>query len=596
MKRILLAAIWVWCALTVSAAAAENKSTDKSPTLQPVPGHVVDHLTATRGIVVNPTPVKMQFTGADTIDVAKGFNLAKVPESLRQDFNGQKANPKGLPVKVAVKARKGAVAGTYTLTLTPARVSIEAVDADGVFYAAGTLQQILTSAAEAKVPVPAMVITDYPAFPFRGVVEGFYGTPWSHDTRLRMLDHMGANKMNSYVFGPKDDPYHNVPHWRQPYPAAEAAKISELCSRAAKNHVNFIWAIHPGGDIHWNREDYDSLLNKFRAMYDLGVRQFAVFFDDISGAGTDSHKQAALLNDLNRDFVQKMPGMRSLIVCPTDYTQSWANPTDSGQLAVYGRELDPDIQVFWTGSAVCSDVKKADRDFVRERIRRPSLTWWNFPVSDYVRTNLLLGPCYNLDTTLTAADMSGILTNPMEQGEASRSAVYCVADYGWNPRAYNALDSWERSIRDLVPGAPEAYRTIAINTTDPQKDFRKIESWEADTFSVDNYTQEQFRALYQQFTQLAMAPMKLIADGDNAELVKEIFPWLEQAAALGSRGILALNLIKTYESGDREAFLRDYNVLNTVNSLQRPGWEAHRVGTQRLQPFIDNVLKDLRNK
>lgn len=96
MKRILLAAIWVWCALTVSAAAAENKSTDKSPTLQPVPGHVVDHLTATRGIVVNPTPVKMQFTGADTIDVAKGFNLAKVPESLRQDFNGQKANPKGL--------------------------------------------------------------------------------------------------------------------------------------------------------------------------------------------------------------------------------------------------------------------------------------------------------------------------------------------------------------------------------------------------------------------------------------------------------------------------------------------------------------------
>ena len=156
---------------------------------------------------------------------------------------------------------------------------------------------------------------------------------------------------------------------------------------------------------------------------------------------------------------------------------------------------------------------------MRERIRRPSLTWWNFPVREYVRTNLLLGPCYNLDTTLTAADTSGILTNPMEQGEASRSAVYCVADYGWNPRAYNALDSWERSLRNLVPGAPEAYRAIAINTTDPLKDFCMFEPWDADTFRVDNYTPEQFRALYQQFPQLAMAPMKLIADGDNAEVV-----------------------------------------------------------------------------
>lgn len=591
MKKILIAVMWLLGAVFGCTAAPEV-----APELPAVPGHIVDHKVLNRGIIVNPTPVEMKFAGTDTVDVRRGFSLSKVPEKLRREFDGLVISEQGLPVHVRMKSGKDAVPGTYTLRLKPGNVIINAVDTDAVFYAAGTLRQILASAASNGVPVPAMTVTDRPAFPFRGVVEGFYGTPWSHETRLRMLDHMGRNKMNSYVFGPKDDPYHNVPHWRQPYPEAEAKKISELCKRAARNHVNFIWAIHPGGDIRWNREDYDSLLNKFQAMYDLGVRQFAVFFDDISGAGTDSHKQATLLNDLNRDFVSRMPGMRRLIVCPTDYTQSWANPSEQGQLAIYGRELDPDIEVFWTGAAVCSDVCKADRDFVRERIRRPSLTWWNFPVSDYVRTNLLLGPSYFLDTTLTTADMSGILSNPMEHGEASRAAVYCVADYSWNPQAYNAIDSWERSIRDLVPGAPEAYRTIAINSTDPQTDFRKIESWEVDTFRYNNYTQEQYQRLYAEFRDLADASGTLIRDSGNPELVKEIYPWLEQASQLGQRGMIALRMLRLYESGDRAAFRKVYSVLELLNEVQRPGYLAHRIGTQRLQPFIDRLLDDLRDK
>ncbi len=477
MKNLLL------CSLLLAAATCSAATPlDSIPALEPVPGFIVEN----REITINPVPVSMHYTGGRT-DLSRGFDLSGVPAQYLSDFAGLKNSVNGIPVSVNITPADGEqIQGRYSLKLSKEGAKITAGGRDGVFYAVCTLREIAANAQEPQ-SVPCVDIDDYPMFKFRGVVEGFYGTPWSHETRLSILDHMGRYKMNSYVYGPKDDPYHNVPDWRKPYPADEAAKISELCSRAERNHINFIWAIHPGGDIKWNREDFDLLLAKFEAMYNLGVRQFAVFFDDIQGEGTDSHKQAELLNSLNREFVRAKPDVKHLIVCPTDYSQAWAGKGENGQLAIYGRELDKDIEVFWTGAEVCSDVVRPDRDFVNTRIQRPSLTWWNFPVSDYCRENLQLGPSYTLDTTLTSADMSGILTNPMEHGEASKAAMYSVADYGWNPAAYNALDSWQRSMAVQMPGAPEAYATLAIHACDPQKWYRKNESWNVEVFDCDNY-------------------------------------------------------------------------------------------------------------
>ena len=51
------------------------------------------------------------------------------------------------------------------------------------------------------------------------------------------------------------------------------------------------------------------LLQKFESMYQLGVRGFAVFFDDISGEGTKADKQAELLNYIDDHFCKKSSGM-----------------------------------------------------------------------------------------------------------------------------------------------------------------------------------------------------------------------------------------------------------------------------------------------
>ncbi len=327
----------------------------------------------------------------------------------------------------------------YYLSINNKEIILAGNDERGTYYALQTLKQLLKDNQ-----LPIIEIQDYPAICYRGVVEGFYGTPWSHNARLRQLQFYGENKMNTYIYGPKDDPYHSSPNWRLPYPEKEAKQLQELVKVAQENEIDFVWAIHPGQDIKWNKEDRELLLAKFEKMYHLGVRSFAVFFDDISGEGTNPVKQAELLNYIDEHFVKVKPDVTPLIMCPTEYNKSWSDPA-KGYLTTLGDKLNPSIQIMWTGDRVISDITQDGIQWINERIKRPAYIWWNFPVSDYVRDHLLMGPVYGNDTQI-AHQMSGFVTNPMEHAEASKIAIYSVASYAWNPQKYNSEKTWKDAI------------------------------------------------------------------------------------------------------------------------------------------------------
>ena len=175
---------------------------------------------------------------------------AAAPFTLTLGVKGDKAVK-----KYAAKAPKHAEG--YYLQLSQQGAVVVGSDEVGLFYGLQTLQQSL---AEGKLQ--EATVTDWPDVPFRGTVEGFYGTPWSHKARLSQIEFYGRNKMNVYIYGPKDDPYHRD-HWRVPYPEDEAKRIQELNEHAKQWGVKFYWAIHPGVDIKWNDADRDALLAKF---------------------------------------------------------------------------------------------------------------------------------------------------------------------------------------------------------------------------------------------------------------------------------------------------------------------------------------------
>lgn len=557
--------------------------------VNPVTGKALDH----KGIILNPTPQSLQKTGDGCLDIYEGLKIKdrkKCFGDLLSDFAGEGKCPV-LTVdfggKAAAKAGTREIPGAYSLEVNGKGITVIGYDEAGAWYGLGTLRQL---AREGKIPFVS--IQDWPDLPFRGVVEGFYGTPWSHEVRLSLIDFYGKFKMNTYVYGPKDDPYHSSPNWRKPYPVDEALKIKELVEACNRNHVNFVWAVHPGKDIRWNEEDYGNLVNKFQMMYDLGVRSFAIFFDDISGEGTNPVRQVELLNRLNKEFIKAKGDVTPLIMCPTDYSRLWANPSPEGPLSIYGRTLDPSIQIFWTGDSVCSDLTAETMEWVDSRIKRPALYWWNFPVTDYARHIVMEGPSYGLDATLTKDEVAGVLSNPMEHGEASKIALYGVADYSWNVSAYNALDNWERALAELSPEASGALRTFAIHSCDTETGYRRDESWETETFSIYDYTADEFNALKDEFMKVRQAPDILEAECRNTLLMKELRPWLAEFKKLGERGLRTLDLIGMRDRAGNAEFWSAY-AHNMMSEAGTKAYEAHKSGTYKLQPFYENAMDDM---
>lgn len=525
----------------------------------------------------------------------------------------------------------------YYLSVGEKEIVVAGYDERGTYYGVQTLRQLLSSALSESMPassasaspesmpasasasevaladsasLPEITVKDYPAVRYRGVVEGFYGTPWSHEARLRQLRFYGENKMNTYIYGPKNDPYHSCPGWRKPYPEKESAQIRELVKVAAENEVNFVWAIHPGQDIKWNDEDRRLLIAKLESMYNLGVRSFAVFFDDISGEGTDPHRQADLLNYIDRHFVKAKPDVTPLVMCPTEYNRSWSNPKGN-YLTTLGEKLDPSIQIMWTGDKVVADIKEESMEWINARIRRPAYIWWNFPVSDYVRDHLLLGPVYGNDTHIASA-MSGFVTNPMEHAEASKIAIYGVADYAWNPGQYDAQQAWEAAIREVLPGAAGELQFFAAHNSDlgiNGHNYRREESVEvkpvADRFLKSYLTDGTWRTEdYQQLLSLTRRMQSasdiLLVDTENRPLIEEITPWLLQFKLLGEIGEETLQLAQLIANGSvSESFLSSYRHIRALQQQlylndQRYNQNGYQPGMRPaslvIKPLIDQTF------
>lgn len=284
--------------------------------------------------------------------------------------------------------------------------------------------------------------------PLRGIVEGFYGTPWSQTDRLNMLRFCQQEGLNAYIYAPKDDPYHRA-KWREPYPPEKLEEMSRLIEEARASQVRFIFAISPGLDIHfWGAagdRDKRAMLEKLTAMYELGVRDFAIFFDDIENK--DGKGQATLLNWLEANFVRNHQDVSPLLTVPTEYFRE--DMTSDGQIKTYTRDfattLDKDITVLYTGEKVVPDgLTDEDYQKASSLYNRKLGVWWNYPVSDYLQAKLALGPVEKLPTH---TDLPAIFFNPMQSAALSKISLITGARYAKNPGSYQPQKAWKQAIK-----------------------------------------------------------------------------------------------------------------------------------------------------
>ena len=286
--------------------------------------------------------------------------------------------------------------------------------------------------------------------PLRGVVEGFYGTPWTVEDRADIIDFCRKNNLNSYVYAPKDDPYHRN-KWREPYPADKLAELKRLVAVANENDVRFIFAVSPGLDLNYKGdkgdEDFRKLIRKLDTMYQIGVRDFAIFFDDLKDDKGRHHEngklQAEFLNRVQKNLHDRYKDVAPLIMVPTEYY--YEDMVKGDKVKPYTRDLaenlDQRIVVLYTGrGVVCDGITDAELAEVNKIFGREVGIWWNYPVNDYSLTpdgnrnvKLALGAIEKLPT----AKMTAIFFNPMEQVQLSKIALATGAIYANNPATYD---------------------------------------------------------------------------------------------------------------------------------------------------------------
>lgn len=567
-----------------------------------------------REVNVYPIPQKVELSG-DWIKIPDtGYRLEGIshPDTdavnlLKQSFLITEKAKQAITIRPLGKMNnKMQRSGAYTLAVTGKGIDIGIYDDRSLFYAAQTLSQLTRD----NKRIPVCTIWDYPDVVFRGVVEGFYGTPWSFENRVEQLRFYGRMKMNTYIFGPKDDPYHRSPYWRVPYPEEQAKNIRELLAEANRNNVDFVWALHPGMDIRWNDADRQAAIKKLESIYDLGIRAFAVFFDDIEGAGTDAARQAAFMNYLKREFIDKKGDIQQLILCPTEYNKDWAK-TD--YLDILGEHLDPFIHIMWTGDKVVSDITREGLEWVNNRIKRPCYVWWNFPVNDYCLAHLLMGPVYGLDKN-TASDMYAFVSNPMEFAEASKVALWSISQFTWNMDRFDPLQSWNIACESLVPEAPDAFRLFCEHNADIGPNtwmfFRK-ESFSS-TDLIDRFEQSLITGKYLKkeafeiadlFIRIKEVPGTIESSSLNKQLIKEIHPWLTQTRNVGTAGCATMRMLDLASKQDTEACRKAYRevkeALDAIAVFSRPyrrgEQDGVRSGSQVLLPFIQRMLQHVEN-
>jgi hyaluronoglucosaminidase len=434
-------------------------------------------------------------------------------------------------------------------------------------------------------------------FPVRGVVEGFYGAFYTPLEREGLLRFLGAHGYNLYLYGPKNDRQHRA-RWREPYPESAMRDFQSAVGVAREHGVRFCYALSPGVTIRYSsEEEFGFIKRKLGAFYDLGVRSFSLFLDDIADAfryPEDSAHYASYAEahaDLSNRLLAWLKGVDSenaLSMCPTHYH---GGPPFSPYLQELGAKLAPEIDVFYTGLEVCSpSIGPEEVAAFARTLRRAPLLWDNYPVNDLAMSDALhIGPIRGRSPAL-AGLVKGFAVNPMLQAEASKVPLATFAAYFRDPAGYDAERAWEEALREVAGDThAAALRLFAENslhsplgTPEAERLTRLADAALSALQQGEGAPSAAVVALERYLDDLDEACYTLKFHLRNFALRHELLPWIEALEHWLWAARRALEVVRILEAGE--------DAGQALKRLQEPLTlaQAHpkRIGGRVLAPLI----------
>jgi len=409
-------------------------------------------------------------------------------------------------------------------------------------------------------------------FAMSGVVEGFFGPPYSFEQRRALFLFTARSGLDTYIYAPKDDPFHRA-RWRDAYPPEYLAHFHELAALGATAGVRFVYAIAPGLDYDPAAGDLDVLVRKLGTILDVGVRDFCVFFDDVFGAdaGADPEVQADVVTGVLAALRARDPATSlcfisqfyagtatQLATDSSPLAALYPSHTSSAAYAAY-RRIPPDVPIMWTGPAVFTDrLTVAEAAAFRAFAGRRVLLWDNYPVNDSLPNELFLGPYQGRGPGLETA-LDGILVNPMLQAEASKIPLWTVGRALSLGAAYDP-EAAAREALQVVARDRHAVRALEILASHFQSHPVIGDASESAELAaaVDDFFRTRSpssrRALTRLFRLYARNQRRVAGTLPSPRANPALFAELEEASRklslLGEAGLAAVELLRRAERGE----------------------------------------------
>lgn len=221
--------------------------------------------------------------------------------------------------------------------------------------------------------------------PELGIIEAYYGRPWSWDDRRAVSAFLGAHGYRFHHYAPKSDPQVRD-DWTAPWPDAQRQQLEAFGEHCRANGLRFGVGISPVGLQSASGEQWlPALERRLGEINGLGVDDLVLLFDDQPG------DDAPGLATRQADIVHRAADLTTaerVFFCPTYYSDDPLldrvfGPRPAHYLDELGRGLDRSIRVYWAGEEICpAEVTLGELRPVTEQLRRRPVLWDNYPVND----------------------------------------------------------------------------------------------------------------------------------------------------------------------------------------------------------------------
>ncbi len=187
-----------------------------------------------------------------------------------------------------------------------------------------------------------------------GVIEIFFGLPWSQQVRLAYASFLREHGFGFYLYGPKADVYLRK-QWQQKWPKSYVQELQTLSEEYRRQGLKFGVVLSPFGLHEEIQKNSAKLLReKTQQLAEIGIDLLGVFFDDMPNADGLAARQVEVLS-----IIQTCTSV-PLVFCPTFYSFDPILDRVFGQrspdyLDEIGASVPHSIEILWTGPKVMSD-------------------------------------------------------------------------------------------------------------------------------------------------------------------------------------------------------------------------------------------------